>query len=314
MDLNTIILALFFEGNITHMFKNTQCRTFDLCTQGAFSRYLLLKGYNVTSNGAEYNGQLINAACFTNQNVKVKLNVKGDASIKLAYRYCGFGLDLGYNIYGHSHESLHLKNDDCCVNSNFYAIKGTSNVCCFTQQIANVFVTEGQNIPTVQPAGQALTPELLNPDPAVCTNFPVGDQTFTLTVTPNNGSQPNANAFCPAPVTGTAGTCTVCLNAPVTTPTPVATLLASGAILDSTPPTRFVTSGDINLRSGAAPAVLTHKAFGFINYTWYDSCGVNPNIGVGASVEVDGGPKAGFACKKVGLSQWGVLVKGGFSF
>ena len=304
-------IALFFEGNLTHMFKNTQCRTFDFCNAGAFSRYMLLKGFDVT-NAPVYNGQLINASCFTNQNVRVKLNVKGDASIKLAYRYCGFGIDLGYNVYGHSHESLYLK-DDCCINSSFYAIKGTSNVCCFQQQIANVSVAGGF-LPTVEPAGAVATPQTTNPDPAVCTNFPALDQPFTLTVVPNNGSQPNATAFSPAPVTGTAGTCTVCLNAPVTTPTPVATLLASGAILDSTPPTRFVSTGDLNLRSGAAPAVLTHKAFGFVNYTWFDSCGVNPNIGVGAEVEVDGGPKTGMSCKKVGLSQWGILVKGGFSF
>jgi len=306
-------LALFFEGNLTHMFKNTQCRTFDLCNAGAFSRYMLLKGFD-TTNGAVYNGQLINASCFTTQNVRVKLNVKGDASVKLAYRYCGLGIDIGYNIYGHSHETLHLRDENCCTNANFYAIKGTSNVCCFQQQIADVLVTGGTTIPTVEPAGAIATPQTLNPDPAVCTTFPAVGSAFTSSVVPNNGSQPNATAFAAAPIAGTAGTCTVCLNAPVTTPTPVATLIADGAILDSTPPTRFVTTGDLNLRSGAAPAVLTHKAFGFINYTWYDSCGVNPNIGVGASVEVDGGPRRGISCRKVGLSQWGILVKGGFSF
>jgi hypothetical protein len=304
-------IALFFEGNITHMFKNTQCRVFDFCNAGAFSRYMLLKGYD-TTNTAVYNGNLISATCFNNQNVRVKINVKGDASIKLAYRWCGLGIDVGYNVYGHSSETIDLKND-CCINSRNFAIKGTSPVCCFQQQIANVLVTGGATVPTVEPAGALRTAQDLDPDN--CPGFPAVGEPFIAGTAANSGAQPNATAFAGAPVLPGPTTCTVCLDTPVTVATPVASLEAAGVtILDSTAPTRFVSTGDLNLRSGAAPAVLTHKAFGFINYTWYDNCGVNPNIGVGASVEVDGGPRTSVLCKKVGLSQWGILVKGGFSF
>jgi len=305
-------LALFFEGNITHMFKNTQCRTFDFANAGSFSRYLLLKEFDVT-NSPVYAGNLLSATCFNTRNVHVKINVKGDASVKLAYRWGGLGIDVGYNIYGHASEDVSLK-DDYCIDQRNFAIKGTSNVCCIQQTIANVLVGDAF-IPTVQPAGAPVTSLTTNPDNDVCLSFPSVGSTFTVTNAPNNAAQPNATAFSGTPVVGTAGTCFVCLNQEVTTPTPVASLAAAGVvILDSTPPTRFVSSGDLNIRSAEAYAVLTHKAFGFINYTWYDNCGVNPNIGFGASVEVDGGPKESVICKKAGLSQWGILVKGGFSF
>ncbi|MBA3955028.1 hypothetical protein H0X48_06955, partial [Candidatus Dependentiae bacterium] len=39
-------LSVYVEGNVTHLFKNRQQRSFDLCKNGPLSRYLLLKELN----------------------------------------------------------------------------------------------------------------------------------------------------------------------------------------------------------------------------------------------------------------------------
>ena len=314
-------LALFFEGNITHMFKNTQCRTFDFANSGSFSRYLLLKEFDTTTTPV-YAGNLISATCFNTRKVHVKINVKGDASVKLAYRWGGLGIDVGYNIYGHGSEKIRFI-EDCCIDQQRYAIKGTENVCAFAYPV----VCSGGTVPTIFPNGSLVAPGGIIPvgstvcsagsTPICSAEAPAFTGTYTVTNVPDNSSQPNATAFSGSAVVPTSSACTILLTQPaVTTAVPVSSIptTAGLTVISTTPPTRFVSSGDLNIRSAEAYAVLTHKAFGFINYTWFDNCGVNPNIGIGASVEVDGGPKESVICKKAGLSQWGILVKGGFSF
>ena len=67
-----------------------------------------LKNLNTNGTTFTYANNLINATCFTNREVHVSLGVKADFSLKLAYRWCGFGFDLGYNVYGQSREKIEL--------------------------------------------------------------------------------------------------------------------------------------------------------------------------------------------------------------
>ena len=101
-------LAFFLEGNVTHIFRSRQCRLFDLVDNGPFSRYMLLKEFETNGATYTYANNLINATCFTNRDVHVSIGVKADFSLKLAYRWCGLGLDLGYNIYGQSREKIEV--------------------------------------------------------------------------------------------------------------------------------------------------------------------------------------------------------------
>jgi hypothetical protein len=50
-----------------------------------------------------------------------------------------------------------------------------------------------------------------------------------------------------------------------------------------------------------------------MNYTWMDECGWNPNVGIGFEIEFDGNHRRS-GCERVGLNQWGILIKGGLSF
>ena len=43
-------IGVYFEGNVTHLFKNTQKRSFDFKNNGPLSRYLLLKEIDTVSN------------------------------------------------------------------------------------------------------------------------------------------------------------------------------------------------------------------------------------------------------------------------
>ena len=50
-------LAIYLEGNATHLFKNSQHRSFDFCKNGLLSRYMLLKELD---DSLMYTGNLIN--------------------------------------------------------------------------------------------------------------------------------------------------------------------------------------------------------------------------------------------------------------
>jgi hypothetical protein len=320
-------LAIFLEGNVTHMFKTRQCRLFDFCRNGAFSRYLLLKEFDTNGTTLTYNGNLISATCFNNRRVDVRVDVKGDASVKFAYRWCGFGFDLGYNIYGHSRERIrfHCEDQSCDFDNRKFGIKGTEGVCCFDYSIVDVtpLVPGAATTPTVFPAGTIL-------DSLIGSTFtaPAGCPTLNLaaplavTAVPNNATQPNATAFTvvsiPTPTVSSTD-CTVCLasnsNA-VLTATPVSALTATnGFIIANTTRPTLVSVNDLNLRSGEAPAYLTHKIFTHLSWTYFDECGWNPQIGIGAEAEFARGHNSGGnGCHRGGIDQWGVWIKGVVSF
>lgn len=309
-------VALFLFGNITHMFKSRQCRTFDLCDQGPLSRYMLLKEYDTDGTTYTYNGNLISANCFTTREVDVSLSIKADFSLKLAYRWCGFGFDLGYNIYGHSDEKIELRCDACpsAIERRNFAIKGTEPVCCDQYQIALV-QNGGLLQPTVYPNGVAFPAGAEAPDDCPALRDP--SQVITA---PSNANQPDATAFrAGTPQNGMIQDtdCGACLNQGViTNPTgvPTADLTPdNGFLVDNGLQPRLLSTKDLDIRSAEARSVITHKLFAFMNYTWMDECGWNPNFGIGFEVEFDGNHRRS-SCERAGLNQYGILLKGGVSF
>jgi len=74
---------------------------------------------------------------------------------------------------------------------------------------------------------------------------------------------------------------------------------------DGTAPV-FIQTSDLNNESAEAPSALSHKVFAHLSYAWIE-CDYIPFIGLGGEVEFSGkGNRA--------LDQWGVWLKGGFSF
>ncbi len=308
-------VALFLEGNVTHFFNSRQCRLFDLKDNGPFSRYMLLKEFDTNGTTFSYAGNLISATCFTNRKVKVNIPVKGDASLKLAYRWCGLGIDIGYNIYGQSHEKIKVPCDSCPVgiDRRKFAIKGTEGTCCFDYLIANV-PSDGSTTATIFPDGTTFPASATAP--TGCEALP-DDMISVVTKLPNNGGQPNATAFqagTPVNMMLPANACDACINTPITSPTPVSDLSpANGFYVKNGAQPRLLSVNDLNIRSGEAHSLVTHKLFVFFSYTWMDECGWNPSLGVGGEFEFDGNHFRS-SCERTGASQWGVLVKGNISF
>lgn len=308
-------VALFLEGNVTHMFRSSQCRLFDLKNSGPFSRYMLLKEFNTNGTTYSYADNLISATCFTNRKVDVSLAVKGDASLKLAYRWCGFGFDIGYNIYGHSGEKIDLPCNSCPagIDKRKFALKGTEGTCCFSYPIANV-TAGGDTTATVFPNGFPFPANATAP--AGC---PALEPISQFTKAANNAVQPNATAFhagTQVNIESKPTDCAVCLNTTVAAATPVSDLTPDNGFYNKAgaqPVPGLLSVNDLDIQSGEAHSLVTHKLFLFMSYTWMDECGWNPSLGVGGEFEFDANHFRS-SLERTGASQWGVLVKGNISF
>ena len=308
-------IALFLEGNVTHMFRSRQCRSFDLIDNGPYSRYMLLKEFTTNGTTYTYANSMINAINFTNRDVDVSVGVKGDFSLKLAYRWCGFGADIGYNGYGHSREKIEVLCNSCpaAIDKRKFGIKGTEGTCCFNYTIANV---PPSATPTIFPAGATFPPG--STAPAGCPSIPEGS-TSTISNLPNNGTQSDATAFKPGtqPSSGIPAptNCTVCLNqGTVTEPTPLTSLTTdNGFFVNNGLQPTLLSVNDLDIHSGEANAWFTNKFFAHLCYTWMDECGWNPQLGVGGEVEIAANRNQNGG-ETTGLNQWGIWVKGCLSF
>ena len=78
----------------------------------------------------------------------------------------------------------------------------------------------------------------------------------------------------------------------------------------------FITTGDLNLASGASGSAFTHKFFGHIGHTWHTCCScAQPYLGCGGEVEFEGLlPRLCRQSSNNTLAQWGIWLKGGFYF
>ncbi|MCL4361003.1 hypothetical protein M1446_01440 [Candidatus Dependentiae bacterium] len=244
-------LGIYAEGNITHLFENTQLRSFDLTARGPFSRYLILKEFE--DDGVTYKG-LVNAIDVTTMPARVKIALKADISAELLYHYNNLGLEFGLNIYGNTRESICLSKKDSILNKRKFGIKGTQGICC----------------------------QEFNTNAGI-----IGAATGThnsLNSTENNSTICNPGQIDnPSSVTSTPGTICVAWDNAATT----GDLVSSAIIAQDSNPPLLLSFCDINPCSGASCQNLTYKIFGNISYTWFESDYL-PHIGIGAEIEIDG--------------------------
>jgi hypothetical protein len=265
-------LGIYAEGNITHLFTAHQIRSFDFLRNGLLSRYLLLKEF--ASDNITYTGNEINAINYNTRNALVSIKVKGDLTVKLAYRNDSWTIDLGYNIYGQSAEEVCIKTDcPCDLDRRRFGIKGTTGVCA-----REYTVVDGT----------------------------LGGLVISL---PLNATQSTATIFGPAPIDNPVlvpptmpGDVVVSAFSPQGPGTPVSTIIPAIA---SMPPV-LIHCRDLDPNSATQRSILTHKIFTHIGYIWFDTCW-EPFVGVGGEFEFMGK-------KHNGLNQWGVWLKTGINF
>lgn len=251
-------LGLYIEGNITHMFKSHQKRSFDFFCNGLLSRYLILKEF--ASDGVTYAGNLINAINYNTRDCFVRIDAKGELAIKLAYRNDSWCIDVGYDVYGRTREKVCIETDcPCDLQRRRFGIKGDSGVC--AREFSVIDSTLGSLIATL----------------------------------PLNSTESNSTIFAPGTIDNpTPITPIIPGNIVITgsSPQEMSTPLTRVTIAQSSMPPVLVKCCDLDPNSAANCSILTHKLFTFISYIWFDTCW-EPYVGVGAEIEFAGkGPQA----------------------
>lgn len=285
--------GFWLDANITHMFADTQCRSFDMCHIPG-SRYELLSKIvpidqtDVLIDGKpmqeQYIGQLWPVINQTTLEVKVSMKVQVDLVAKFAVEMNGVQVDMGYNFWYRSAEKLHER---CCLKPHF-ALKGDAQLYGFISQDSSDHKIND--------------PIALN----------VTQHKATLCGGQNGGNFQsgkefaNVNADNAALATDGAGNVLYQLNQEDA----LALMIPQQQISASDGPIMLKDCA-IDIASGLNPQALSHKLFANIAYAWENaSVCFAPFLALGTEVE--------WRCNcfkdNSAISQWGIWAKGGLSY
>lgn len=113
------VLNAYFIGNLYHMFKSKQRRSFDLTANGPGSRYLLFKRFENNL----YAGEIVRGPNILTLSCKVSNDIHVDASFMLDYKYRGLTVEAGYNVWARTKDKI---SDIQQIPDNTYGIAGLS--------------------------------------------------------------------------------------------------------------------------------------------------------------------------------------------
>jgi hypothetical protein len=339
-------LTVYLDAYATHMFKARQCRTFDLVGK-PLSRYMLAMKFSTTvadltagspvlssvAPTAQFANEFTPLANLTTLPVDVSYAVQGEVVLKFAYTHCNFQWDLGYDFWGRSCAKIQKR----CNNTfqdNVWGLKGDAFAYGFAA---------GATAPVIATTG---TP--LSATESAATIF-AGTNGYPTGITPFSWNQ-NGGVDTPQLAWNGNGLGSVELVTHQIGDT-LADLAAWRQVNTSVPPV-LLTSADIDTCSAQTKGI-SNKIFTHFNYTWRDCECWTPYLGIGGEVEFGSGGKCasndschtpcvhtpcattvttncnnhcnntcdngcghnGISnCQKFAFSQWGVWVKGGFSF
>ena len=236
-------LNVYLDGYVMSALRNCQLRSFDFCGKGCLSRYMLLEALNPTTGA--YTETLINGINFATRYARVKISVKGDASLRFVYTKGGFNFGIGYNAYGQSRENLYLTNsvvNNCSGNPVLdptvnYAFKGCA---------------------TLYTAGTPHSPAL----------------------TQSNATIKACGTNDPAPVTIQNPVSLGVTNCNPTNCSPSVANCVSSCDGNS----NALSNGVLDVHSGETPKQFTNKGFAHLDYTWAE-CSYAPYLGIGGEAE-----------------------------
>lgn len=312
--------GLYFDVNITHLFKTKQRRTFDLKNKPN-SRYMLAEKIgpsqlnpqlaNPPFPAVQFQNEFSPVANLTTFNVNVSVAAQADLVLMLNYTDDYWSFDLGYNFWGRSCEKIsspHLLTTSCntsCPSTapvatfaeNSWALKGDAFVIGFDPVGA---LPAGPVVPVSLAATEN------NATIHAGTNFPSSGTAApaVITLAQTNPSIDN-------PLQAVANDGNTLLSQPFSSP-----------FTHSSNPPLYIscTAIDFSGTRGTSNKLFTH-----VNYSWFDNC-INwvPYFGIGAEVEFgNSGCKtkcntsnncSSNSCCNCSLSQWGLWVKAGVSF
>lgn len=291
-DCDDQTLGLYLNGCITHLFKDTQWRSFDIKPPvhghgiSCLSRYSLLKEFDAAGR---FTGQLINAINFATRKVRSSFGVQGDAALRLLYKSCGWALGVGYNVYGRSHEKLTEVCRENCFDRNrgrHFGIKGNTPYCCADQ-------LDSTTASNYRPIGGTGTPADDRTRLVHCRDLNISGSSAERVLRERSDTTTTTTSS----TTDTASTGT-------TGATGTGTGTDTTGIIDNDRENRV----DIDRRG--IPSQLTHKIFATIDYEMQDCGECRPYIGVGGGYEWS---QKG-SCRVCTPSFWEVWVRTGVNY
>lgn len=305
-------LGVYLDANVTHLFTDKQCRTFDLCNKPN-SRYMLatrlgtpidnlggLVNSSPTPAIAQFKQEFTPIANLTTLPVNVSVNIQTDIVAMINYSRCNWSFDLGYNFWYLGCENIEpipfcqkqcnevdfsLCNPD---EIRTWALKGDARVYGFLGTGDPIALSASEQFADIHNGTNVLVTN------NAATQF--GDF-------PYNNNQGVDNAAQAVILSG---------------PALFISRNTSNLIYTSIQP-NFLSCDDINFEQ--ANRGISHKLFTHVNYTWDRDC-LQPFFGIGAFVEfgrkkscgIDDCARRCSDCVDTALSQWGVWIRGGLSF
>jgi hypothetical protein len=285
-------ISAYLDAQVQHLFGSYQRRSYDFCRNGCGSRYMLIMdmpqrvagtiGFGNTLIEQQFNGRLFHAIDKTTFTSKIKVDVQAEITCKLSAFWNNWDIDLGYNFWVRTQEKLLCRDR---LPNNYYGVKGDA-------QTVGYIVTgvPGFNVPIPINATQH--------DATLHAGQSDGNTTMNFT----NNNADNADLM------------SLLFVLPLTQTNPESVGANTGvdslAQINGSNQAILLTDADINNCSGLSPRGLSNKVFGHIGYTWYERARTTPYVGIGGEAEFG-------ACTqrvKSAVSQWGIWVKGGFTY
>ncbi len=328
-------VGFYFDALVTHLFKASEQRTFDLCGKNN-SRYMLASQFTRTitngTNGlagivnagiagtqidafAQFNNVYAPVANLTTADVKVYAAAQVDVSAMFNYTRGSFSWDVGYNFWGRTCEKIECPNEcDSCnadsifntANANKWGLKGDARMFGYAAA-AGTIVSQDATVP--------LSATQSNATIHAGTNFGTVDATLTDVSMQNGGVDNSLFA-----ITDTGGDVRV-----------IHTPIAQGGVNENSNQIKtsiqpvFITSSDVSF---ARTKGISNKIFTHLSYSWEKDNWI-PFIGLGGSAEFGhndccnecststscctGGCETD-CCHYCSLSQWSIWIKGGLAF
>ena len=144
-------IALMLDANYRYVFKRNECRTFDLCNNGAFSRFLLVADEADTATA-------LPGINFFTQNIDVTPRSTVQLWLAMNYERCDYNLEAGYNFFWRQKETIACP-CDLGATIGVYEL-GCPGPGCTSASTAKI--SDGPNEITPDAAFVALTPNDLN--------------------------------------------------------------------------------------------------------------------------------------------------------
>lgn len=275
--------SLYGEVTLSHLFSATQTRTFDLIGK-PLSRYMLVEQLGTpildglqTDAGvpnAQFQNRYTPLANLSSLDVRVQAAIQADAVLALSLRKGPVTLDVGYNGWAKSSESITVSTfATTFTNNKTWALKGDSHVFGFVPTTTTaVALSASQNNATISHGTNTALP-----------------------ANSRNEGIDNPQGALDAPASPL-------VFAPLTANIPANQIATSFNPI-------FIKTTDLDI-DGAQTKGFSNKFFVHIDHTWSGRRYCTPYLGFGGDVELIAGSSSQIST----VSQWSIWLKGGITF